>query len=477
MYSHLRQSKITSLLLLVFFLALPFQTAAGQDVSTTDNPIYIVQSGDTLYGIAMRFGVTTDDIILANGITDPNLVSEGMQLIIPGLEGVGGVLTTTVIPLGQDISSLVRQYQMTQAQLVKLNRITSPSELYAGSSLIIPQSDTQPILSAKGALATGGSLLELAVSSGTNPWTLLLQNDIPESSTVIPGETLYGKKNEDEGPTSAFSALAESIEISPLPLVQGSTAVVRVKTKESLTLGGSLNGMELHFFPVEDGYVALQGVHAMSDVGPAPFILTGVAGNNESFAFQQNVLISSGNYATSYINGVDPATLDEANTAPEDELVHGIITPVSADKLWDGIFSPPVGVPAGYSMVPDCTTDYFGNRRSYNGGPANYFHSGIDLSACENTLNIYAPAAGVVVYTGSLTVRGNYTVIDHGWGVYSAYGHQSEIDVKVGDHVQAGQLIGLIGSTGRVSGPHLHWEIWINGVVVEPIDWVEQAYP
>jgi len=83
----------------------------------------------------------------------------------------------------------------------------------------------------------------------------------------------------------------------------------------------------------------------------------------------------------------------------------------------------------------------------------------------------------VVVFAGPLTVRGNATIIDHGWGVYSGYWHQKEIKVQVGDKVKAGQLIGIIGDTGRVTGPHLHFEMIVNGIQVEPVDWLNQAYP
>ena len=68
-------------------------------------------------------------------------------------------------------------------------------------------------------------------------------------------------------------------------------------------------------------------------------------------------------------------------------------------------------------------------------------------------------------------------MINHGWGVYTGYMHQSEILVKPGDIVKAGQLIGRVGGTGRVQGPHLHWEVWVGGVQVDPLDWLEQAYP
>ncbi len=74
-------------------------------------------------------------------------------------------------------------------------------------------------------------------------------------------------------------------------------------------------------------------------------------------------------------------------------------------------------------------------------------------------------------------MRGIATIIDHGWGVYSGIWHQSKTVVKVGDMVDTGQLIGEIGGTGRVTGPHLHWEVWANGVQVEPLDWLENLYP
>lgn len=90
--------------------------------------------------------------------------------------------------------------------------------------------------------------------------------------------------------------------------------------------------------------------------------------------------------------------------------------------------------------------------------------------------DLFAPAAGEVVFTGPLAVRGNATVIDHGWGVYTAYDHQSEILVKPGDLVQPGQLIGRGGSTSRTTGPHLHWEVWVGGVQVDPSDWLEQPF-
>jgi murein DD-endopeptidase MepM/ murein hydrolase activator NlpD len=118
----------------------------------------------------------------------------------------------------------------------------------------------------------------------------------------------------------------------------------------------------------------------------------------------------------------------------------------------------------------------FGALRSYNGGPYDSFHGGVDFSGAEDR-PITAPAPGVVVLAEPLTVRGNATIIDHGWGVFTGYWHQSAIQVQAGQRVETGQVIGYQGATGRVTGPHLHWEIYVGGYQVEPLTWTETSFP
>jgi murein DD-endopeptidase MepM/ murein hydrolase activator NlpD len=158
---------------------------------------------------------------------------------------------------------------------------------------------------------------------------------------------------------------------------------------------------------------------------------------------------------------------------PEDAWLLSLVTPVTPERYWQGMFQLPVD--SGY-----CVRSKYGNRRSYNDGALYSFHAGIDFGAgCFDThpLEVYAPANGVVVFTGLKTVRGNATIIDHGQGVYSGLYHQEEIYVSVGDRVTAGQLIGKIGDTGRVTGPHLHWEVWVNGIQVNPSQWLNEIFP
>jgi murein DD-endopeptidase MepM/ murein hydrolase activator NlpD len=98
-------------------------------------------------------------------------------------------------------------------------------------------------------------------------------------------------------------------------------------------------------------------------------------------------------------------------------------------------------------------------------------HEGIDLGAAYGT-PIEAVAAGTVIYAGWLGGYGNLTVIDHGGGLATAYGHQSRIDVSVGEQVAQGQVIGEVGSTGHSTGPHLHFEVRVNGQAVDPLGYL-----
>jgi murein DD-endopeptidase MepM/ murein hydrolase activator NlpD len=90
---------------------------------------------------------------------------------------------------------------------------------------------------------------------------------------------------------------------------------------------------------------------------------------------------------------------------------------------------------------------------------------------------VYAPADGTVVFTGTLAVRGNAIVLDHGWGVMTGYWHLSAIHVTTGDVVAQGQHIGDIGNSGLSTGPHLHWEMRVNGVPTSGLQWVREEFP
>ena len=116
--------------------------------------------------------------------------------------------------------------------------------------------------------------------------------------------------------------------------------------------------------------------------------------------------------------------------------------------------------------IPGVRSSSFGMRRIFNGESRNP-HSGMDIAAPVGT-PVLAPLAGTVIDTGDYFFNGNTVFVDHGRGMISMYCHLSAIDVKPGQHVAAGTMLGKVGMTGRVTGPHLHWALSLNRAWVDP---------
>ncbi len=452
----------------IFSLLLPSGNGKAQSESTTA-PVYIVQDGDYLEDIAYRFHVSQDDLVNANGIVNTNQIAVGQQLVIPGLEGIQGILTTGNVPFGETLHSLSIRYHLSMDMLERLNHLTSPNELYAGYSLVILQNDIPPSQGKRVTLDEDQSILELAVLNNTDLWTLLAGNQLDSSLAVLPGDVIRVPGEDDAGP-GGLPPTITSVGVSGL--TQGQTVEIQIDGAEGVSISGSLMEHTLNFFiDPDNGYTALQGVHAMVEPGLYPLSLSGSLPDGSRFNFSQDVLVSAGDFLYDQPLSVDPATLDPDTTGPEDSTWLGLSSQVNPDKFWQGVFSIPVE-----SVFAECYASQFGSRRSYNGSDYSYFHTGLDY--CGQIGDpIYAAAAGVVVFAGPLTVRGNATMIDHGWGIFTAYMHQSEILVKVGDLVEQGQLIGRVGNTGRVEGPHLHFEVLVGGVQVNPLEWLNQVFP
>ncbi|MEG4234083.1 M23 family metallopeptidase [Microcoleus sp. Pol11C3] len=161
-----------------------------------------------------------------------------------------------------------------------------------------------------------------------------------------------------------------------------------------------------------------------------------------------------------------PPGKDEEGTDAEFDRVDAFKALVTPQKFWDGkLLRPNSG---------EITTIY-GVRRYYNGVFAqDYYHRGVDYAGAYGS-PVVAPAAGRVSLVGresqGFKIHGNVVGIDHGQGVASILMHLSRIDVKEGDVVKAGQVIGALGSTGAATGPHLHWGLYVQGQSVDPVPW------
>jgi murein DD-endopeptidase MepM/ murein hydrolase activator NlpD len=128
------------------------------------------------------------------------------------------------------------------------------------------------------------------------------------------------------------------------------------------------------------------------------------------------------------------------------------------ERLWTGSFVAPVGEPANSA---------FGSRSVFN-GKLRAAHGGADFPSAAGT-PIHAPNAGRVAVARDLYYSGNTVVLDHGAGLFSTLAHLSAFDVQEGDRVTAGQPVGRVGATGRVTGAHLHWAVRVNGARVDPL--------
>ena len=458
---------------MVLVLAASLLLQAWPVSAQSSGPVYVVQPGDTLSSIAARFNVSLTDLMGANSISNPNLLSAGQELVIPGFEGISGVLDTEVVKFGDSLHSVLRRTQIPLDVLRRLNRTVSPTEFYVGASLIVPKQDNQTDLKVQLAALPGQSLLELAVRANANPWTLTTLNGLAGTWDALPGDVLYmaGSSPSNQNASSLPSAFGGA-EIASLPLKQGGTAEIIVRPAGGATISGTLTDKPLQFFPMEDGReVALQGVYVLLDPGVYPLELDAKLADGTQQSFQQMVLVTTGDQPQSPVR-VPPE--DPTVMSSEDQQIRSITAPVTPTQYWQGKFSLPVA-------LPYCIKDWFGAPRSltYNGSAYSYFHGGVDYGVCsvDHPFDIYAAAPGKVVFTGLLAVRGNATIIDDGWGIYTIYAHQKQINVSVGQQVQAGQLIGEIGATGHVTGPHLHFEMWVNGVQVNPLDWLSRSFP
>lgn len=163
------------------------------------------------------------------------------------------------------------------------------------------------------------------------------------------------------------------------------------------------------------------------------------------------------------IDGVPPATVDPPKAVAE-RIAREAAAVAAARTLDDArtAFAQPFAWP-----VRGRISGRFGSGRVYNGRPGGG-HSGMDIAAAEGT-PVRAPANGVVTLAGDLYITGGTLLLDHGHGVSSNFLHLSRIDVRVGDTVEQGQVVGAVGSTGRATGPHLHWGMNWFDVRVDPL--------
>ncbi|MCB0185765.1 MAG: peptidoglycan DD-metalloendopeptidase family protein [Caldilineaceae bacterium] len=377
---------------------------------------YTVQSGDTLATIAERFGVALDTLIAINNIQNRDLISVGQVLLIPTADSALATLPTTRIQAqpGDTLVDVARRYGQDPQLLTTINAISMTTRLFPGQPIALP--------------------------------TAALVTD-----------------------TLRFGAVTRIA--TPTTLVQGRTGQLTVDSNRPLSLTASWNGLDLPLLPIDDRgdeQMALLPVPAL--IAPAFYTLTiGYTTTTGVYLRQdRQIAVVAGPYDSQEIVLPDDKGSLLAPEIANTELttMTAVWSQVTPTLWWRAPFTRPIG--SQYA-----TTSPYGTRRSYDGGPYNSYHAGQDFGAPAG-VPILAPAAGRVALAAPLQIRGNAVLLDHGGGIYTGYWHMTEIHVTEGQMVEAGDVLGLVGTTGLSTGAHLHWELRIYGIAVDPLQFLSE---
>ncbi len=258
------------------------------------------------------------------------------------------------------------------------------------------------------------------------------------------------------GLLSTPAASEPSITLSPRTVRPGDIMVVTVRNAGG-PVNGSYRGALLHFTGEQGRYRAVVGIDLYTEPGSYPLSVS--AGGAEH---GRTVRVARKDYPVQRLTlPPDKVTLspEDAARVEREQKKLSALWPVESERLWSGGFIDPL--PGRELGTP------FGVRRIINDIPKSS-HSGVDISADEGE-PVKAPNDGVVVLIDDQFFSGISAILDHGQGIYTMFFHLSMTEVKEGQAVMKGDVIGRVGSTGRSTGPHLHWGVRMQGARVDPL--------
>lgn len=418
-HSTLQRKSVSSRLLLACLLILAQCALLQPDrvAAQTSGDTYVVQQGDTLASIAAELGIPLEILAATNQLANINALKIGQVLLLP----VGSSRRTVLARPGDTIQSIAERKGLSDLRLAILNSTTPTARLFPG----------QPIrlLRDSGPLAT------------------------PFGSVRIVGV--------------------------PSTIVQGQAGWIEAEVDRPLSLEASWNGAPLGIRPLaigkkDDvrGEVIFWGGHVPVSASEEP----GVYSLRLSYQATNGVTVSRSFpvFVQGHVFPVQEIRLPpDKNALVEQEISQEELDYLS--PIWSRTVTPiqwrnPFLLPL-QSDFP--TTSPYGVSRNYNSGQYFSFHTGQDFAAPGGS-PVLAPADGIVALAEPLTVRGTSVILDHGAGMFTGYWHLQEALVVPGDKVQAGEPIGLVGTTGRSTGEHLHWELRIYGVAVDPMPFLKR---
>jgi murein DD-endopeptidase MepM/ murein hydrolase activator NlpD len=226
------------------------------------------------------------------------------------------------------------------------------------------------------------------------------------------------------------------------------------------TVQARMNGVTVRIFSQDDsGPLGLMPVKIREVPGTYPVEFMDRGG---TVIHTTTVTVRDAHYAKQNVV-LSKEVAELKSSSDEAALVAAFHKAVSEKRYW----AEPLRVP-----VPGCMTSLFGVQRYQNGVATGDAHGGLDQRGATGT-PVHAVTGGVVRIVRMFNLRGGTVAIDHGQGLTSMYLHMSKLAAKEGDVVAAGDVVGYVGSTGRVTAPHLHWALYVYGTPVNPLQWVK----
>ncbi len=255
---------------------------------------------------------------------------------------------------------------------------------------------------------------------------------------------------------------AGDLTLVPPSIENGGVSRLRYLGEPPATAIARCNGKVIHLTPDAGGATALVGVDLDTSPGDYPVTVEVVDSSGHS------ALLETALQVRAATRPVERLTLPEAMVSPRDPEILRRIDRERAqiDQLLAGR-SPAAAIPVFELPVPDPAGSVFGLRRVLNGQPRSP-HAGLDFrSPAGRPVRVAAP--GRVVFAGDLYYSGTTVIVDHGDGLFSQYAHLQELRCRVGQDLIQGDVVGIVGSTGRATGPHLHWALRLRGDRVDPL--------
>ncbi len=239
--------------------------------------------------------------------------------------------------------------------------------------------------------------------------------------------------------------------------LQGTVVRLTCKTEVS---SARMGDRSVPLFKQANGdWLGLMPIPANQTPGPSEVTFLSTL---QQVAQTANLTVVDAHFATQNVN-LTPGVANLHNSPEEVEILKEFRQNLSDVRYWQDRFIEP---------VPGCMVSPFGVKRYRNHKPTGDYHGGVDLRGAAGT-PVRAAADGTVKFAQLITVLGNTVGLDHGQGVETISMHMSKLAVEPGAQVKQGDIIGYVGTTGRSSGPHLHWTLYVNSVQVNPGQWVK----